>query len=678
MQHNQQPNIFEQPNYFYQDKIFVKLPNLEVLRAELRYASQYLSAHKLYHSAKWASELLLGVTKQSEIQDSVLLNNFILSNIDNNYKFTKVYQEPSDETFEALLVARNLFDLREFKKCAHILKDYAQNPKYQQCIFLYYYALYMAGEIRKEEEMFEEEQSSKRVVNPELSLIYRDLDQMYKKGDLCDVNRYLYGLVLKDQERTEEARQVFLGVLNDFPCFWSAWIELCKLIQTEDIKFLDFKEHWMKNFFYSSFCLEKHKSNICIEINYGLLCFFKNSNYLINQIAHYFYNSQDFDISLEWFEKLVEIDPFRYENMDTYSNILYIKENQGELANLALRCFYNNKYATETCCVVGNYYSLMGEHLKAVNYFRKALRLDRNCLAAWTLMGHEYLEMKNIPGAIEAYRNAVEIDPKDFRAWYGLGQTYELQSMNHYALYYFTRAVMSRPKDSRMWNAMGNCYEKLNKKNEATRCYERAENGKDKEGIALFQMGKLYYLEGFEERAIQCFEENLKRKDEEETVDKELGECLLMLANHHKKKLNFEKAHFYARRLLDINGAERDEANQIIHEINQMMNQQQVYQQKQTQQIQQQQMYQQAGGFLPKYGQQASGLKGFSVGSSVQQTIPGQPQIPNLILQQQHLTPQQQQQQQLLQQSSSASSASSSQQQNKYIPNITGFNLSEF
>jgi anaphase-promoting complex subunit 8 len=177
----------------------------------------------------------------------------------------------------------------------------------------------------------------------------------------------------------------------------------------------------MKNFFFSSFYLEKYQNNTCIEINYGLMCFFKNSTYLINQVAHSFYNSQEFDMSLDWFERIMEIDPYRYENMDTYSNILYIKENQGELANLALRVFYNNKYAPETCCVVGNYYSLMGDHLKAVINFRKALKLDRNCLAAWTLMGHEYLEMKNIAGAIEAYRNAIEIDPKDFRAWYGLG-----------------------------------------------------------------------------------------------------------------------------------------------------------------------------------------------------------------------------------------------------------------
>lgn len=99
----------------------------------------------------------------------------------------------------------------------------------------------------------------------------------------------------------------------------------------------------------------------------------------------------EFDPSLDWFQKLLEIDPYRFENMDTYSNILYIKENQGELANLALRQFDNNKYNPETCCVIGNYYSLMGEHLKAIVYFRKALKLDRTCLAAWTLMGHEYL-----------------------------------------------------------------------------------------------------------------------------------------------------------------------------------------------------------------------------------------------------------------------------------------------
>lgn len=41
-----------------------------------------------------------------------------------------------------------------------------------------------------------------------------------------------------------------------------------------------------------------------------------------------------------------------------------------------------------------------GAHDKAVQYFKRALRLNRGYLAAWTLLGHEYMEAKNTPAAI--------------------------------------------------------------------------------------------------------------------------------------------------------------------------------------------------------------------------------------------------------------------------------------
>jgi hypothetical protein len=40
--------------------------------------------------------------------------------------------------------------------------------------------------------------------------------------------------------------------------------------------------------------------------------------------------------------------------------------------------------------------------VQAVMYFRRALKLNHNYLSAWTLMGHEYVEMKNTPAAIGA------------------------------------------------------------------------------------------------------------------------------------------------------------------------------------------------------------------------------------------------------------------------------------
>lgn len=41
--------------------------------------------------------------------------------------------------------------------------------------------------------------------------------------------------------------------------------------------------------------------------------------------------------------------------MDTYSNLLYVKEMKVELANLAHRATEIDKYRLETCCIVGEY-----------------------------------------------------------------------------------------------------------------------------------------------------------------------------------------------------------------------------------------------------------------------------------------------------------------------------------
>jgi anaphase-promoting complex subunit 8 len=56
---------------------------------------------------------------------------------------------------------------------------------------------------------------------------------------------------------------------------------------------------------------------------------------------------------------------------------------------------------------IGNYYSSRSDHTKAITYFKRSLMLNREYLPAWTLMGHEFVELKNSHAAIEAYRKAI-------------------------------------------------------------------------------------------------------------------------------------------------------------------------------------------------------------------------------------------------------------------------------
>jgi anaphase-promoting complex subunit 8 len=136
------------------------------------------------------------------------------------------------------------------------------------------------------------------------------------------------------------------------------------------------------------------------------------------------------------------------------------------------------------CLLKGNYYSFTGQHEQAIAQFQRALRLDARFLSACTLMGHEYIELKNLPAAVAAYRRAigefillcaiflrasqitlintthavVDVSPRDYRAWYGLGQTYEILAMPLYSLYYYRQAQILRPDDTRMLSALATAY----------------------------------------------------------------------------------------------------------------------------------------------------------------------------------------------------------------------------
>ena len=104
---------------------------------------------------------------------------------------------------------------------------------------------------------------------------------------------------------------------------------------------------------------------------------------------------------------------------------------------------------------------MKGDRKKAIESFSRALQLDHNYGAAWTLLGHEYVDSCNPKAAVEVYRkaigtsgirtslfnawtNSVDINPRDYRAWYGLGQAYDLLQLPSYSIYYHQRAIAIR------------------------------------------------------------------------------------------------------------------------------------------------------------------------------------------------------------------------------------------
>lgn len=248
---------------------------------------------------------------------------------------------------------------------------------------------------------------------------------------------YLLGIVLKEQAQSDAALRQFVRAVHQNPLNWSAWAELSmactdrcggvaqarsaqrqhhygsaqrltrKAHRRDMLRSLSLPAHWMRAFFMPYALLELQCNSDALALLAPLSAVLPGSNLLRLQTALANYNLRELGQAEKLFQMAFAQDPFQLEHVDVYSNVLYVREAHAELGALAQAASAVDKYRPETCCVIGNFYSLQSEHERAVLYFARALRLNRNYVSAWTLMGHEYLELKNSAAAVQAYRHAV-------------------------------------------------------------------------------------------------------------------------------------------------------------------------------------------------------------------------------------------------------------------------------
>ncbi|KAF9475766.1 TPR-like protein [Pholiota conissans] len=378
---------------------------------------------------------------------------------------------------DVILAARAYFDTREFQRAINLLTE---------CIslkakFLRLYCQFIATEkkaLRNWHTLDNNRHQPPVPVNESLGEL---LDAV--KDDTDPWLLFLKALFLSRLSRREEAIQSALLSIAGVRWNWSAWTLLGSCIGDGEelsslLHLIPFpRDHPLVQIFQIKTLNDlhnaaEHEIQLCDQLLGS--DFFPNSTYIMSLKACAYYHGHDYTQAERMFDKVLSLDPNHVEDIDIYSNVLYVQDSRLKLSKLAHDFLAMDKDRPEVCCLVGNHYSLRAEHEKAVKYFRRATQLDRTYLPAWTLMGHEYVEMKNSQAAIEAYRRAVDISRKDYRAWFGLGQAYELLSMYHYSLYYYQRATSLRPYDVRLWQAQAMCYEELGRLREAVECYKRA------------------------------------------------------------------------------------------------------------------------------------------------------------------------------------------------------------
>jgi anaphase-promoting complex subunit 8 len=385
------------------------------------------------------------------------------------------------------------------------------------------------------------------------------------------LNLYIFASILVKGGKYQDAIPHLLKSLNEFPCNRSAW----KLLLTILVRFDEsviapslgaLPRHWTSLLFRIELLAELQQTESALKLIPLIRC--PRTPAIISLEATVHYHHRDFDRAQTMFEELRRVDPMRLETMELYSNLLFVKEDVAGLSELAQSLSQIDKFRPETLTVSGHFFAINGKHEEAVAQFAMALRFDSSFSFAWTLIGHEFVELENISAAIAAYTKAYEANPRDFRALYGLGRAFEMSKMPYHAIFYYRNAVTMNPFDSRMWMALAECYEELMETENAIKCYQRAVCNVDSDGIAIYRLAKLYKEIGDDDRAAFCFENYTEKfaNDEESAKKEETKEAILFLANYFKGKANPEKAEFYAQKLM-FDPSAVSEGNALLKDI---------------------------------------------------------------------------------------------------------------
>lgn len=615
-----------------QDQIQV----VQDIRLSLRRSATKLSKLKLYKSSKWAAEALCGMVEASSLVSPDAAGSAGKNGNDDQERSFEVEQdcqsfpELSAQEYDLYLLASTLFDCKEFDRCAFFLKD-VSNP----CLkFLKLYSEYLSWDSKSRsstEDILTSGKPPRHMIRNEIRtkdpdadfgpqgtskssfsgdgqqadspVIMKELTSFLENTEAQDMGSnigfallyYLKGILLRHDDNKSEATSCFLRSLSLYSYNWTCWVELLDCLSRSDeslllLKHMEAKlrlqsednvgsqssvqDNVMMKFFRVALFQEfSGNVDVFIEELHYLHSIFPNFTYLKAQNALINYNYMDYANAESLFDQIVKSDPYRLDDLDTYSNILYVMQKHSKLAYLAQFTSHVDKFRPETCCAIANYYSARQEHEKSIMYFRRALTLNRNCTSAWTLMGHEFVELRNSHAAIECYRRAVDINPKDFKAWYGLGQAYEVLDMYLYSLYYFQKACTLKPLDRRMWQALASCYSKVGNRQEAIKCYERALQlsiNVDHDSVLFYRMAELYEqihdIANTQKFMVRCVD---VEQATEGLVTDETAKARLWLAKFEAKRKNYEQAYNYAVGVSHGTSQEIEEARSIARECRQ-------------------------------------------------------------------------------------------------------------
>jgi tetratricopeptide (TPR) repeat protein len=193
------------------------------------------------------------------------------------------------------------------------------------------------------------------------------------------------------------------------------------------------------------------------------------------------------------------------------------------------------------------------EFEKAIEAYKKAIKIDPDSDGAHHNIGLAYDNLGKFEKAIEAYKKAIKINPNNDGAYFGMGLAYYNLDKFEEAIEAHKKAIEINPNGGLVaYHYMGLAYYMLNKFKEAIEAYKKSIEINPNSAMAYHYMGLAYYMLNKFKEAIDAYKKAI-----------DLNPALII----HDKQQNWHPLETWINNLTD-----NDKKQQYLHTLKRLKN----------------------------------------------------------------------------------------------------------
>jgi len=194
---------------------------------------------------------------------------------------------------------------------------------------------------------------------------------------------------------------------------------------------------------------------------------------------------------------------------------------------------------------LGSSFREIGKYEDAVAMYKKVIEIDPHFAESYNNLGVISFESGKDEEAVELYKRAIENDPDYADAYYNLGIAYVRMGKRDEAIASLLKAIDTDPTNAEAYNALGNAYKAAERYKEAASSFLKAIKVDENFAKAYNDLGALYATFGEQDAAIILFTKALE-------IEPDLAESHNNLAAVYYRQQQFDRAIRHCDRALGL------------------------------------------------------------------------------------------------------------------------------